>query len=271
MADLLSLQGSIKRDPTGYKEEFLTQLRHYRATLEIFMLKPSTDSGDFQNLITFVSQVAHCYPNTTAEFPQELMNLLDQHHAVLDSALRRCLVTALVLLRNRGVLDSVKVLPLFFRLFKVQDKTLREYLFTHIIADVKAHNKKGRNEKFNRSIQNFMYSMVADENEASAKRSLAVLTELYRRNLWRDARSVNVIASACFHKSPRVMLAALKFFLGHDQEGDGSDDDGDDQDEKRRGKVRNDTILRLVHYFKSQTPSHAPRAPYVIFNFLTLF
>lgn len=90
-------------------------------------------------------------------------------------------------------------------------------------------------------MQNFMYGMVADENESSAKRSLAVLTELYRRNLWRDARTVNVIASACFHKSPRVMLAAVKFFLGHDQDsGDdaGGDDDEDDEPSGRKKASR---------------------------------
>lgn len=31
------------------------------------------------------------------------------------------------------------------------------------------------------------------EEEASALRALAVLTDLHRRNVWRDARTVNVI------------------------------------------------------------------------------
>ena len=33
VADLKALQGKIKRDPGGYKEEFLLQQRHYRALL----------------------------------------------------------------------------------------------------------------------------------------------------------------------------------------------------------------------------------------------
>lgn len=32
-ADLKALQGKIKRDPEGYKEEFLLQFRHYHALL----------------------------------------------------------------------------------------------------------------------------------------------------------------------------------------------------------------------------------------------
>lgn len=41
-----------------------------------------------------------------------------------------------------------------------------------------------------------LYGMVVDDNEAAAKRSLAVLTELWRRHVWHDARTVNVIGEA---------------------------------------------------------------------------
>ena len=100
------------------------------------------------------------------------------------------------------------------------------------MSDIKAQNRKHRNEKLNRTLQNFMYSMLADDNVTAAKKSLAVLTELYRRQVWRDARTVNVIASACFHKSPAVMLAALRFFLGLDVAEESDDEDAGDKDEK---------------------------------------
>jgi protein SDA1 len=38
-----------------------------------------------------------------------------------------------------------------------------------------------------------MYGIISDDNEAIAKKSLAVCTELWRRHVWRDARTVNVI------------------------------------------------------------------------------
>ena len=39
-------------------------------------------------------------------------------------------------------------------------------------------------------------SVIQDENEGAAKKGLAVLTEMWRRHVWRDARTVNVIAAA---------------------------------------------------------------------------
>jgi len=79
-------------------------------------------------------QVCTCYPEQTAGFAQEVMDLLDRHYAVLNSALRQSLVKSLILLRNRGHLKSAEVLPLFFRLFRCQDKGLRDLLFKHIVA-----------------------------------------------------------------------------------------------------------------------------------------
>lgn len=60
-------------------------------------------------------------------------------------------------------------------------------------ADIKTANQKHRNEQLNRSIQNFLYGILEADNDVAAKKSLAVLTELWRRHVWRDARTVNVI------------------------------------------------------------------------------
>lgn len=147
---------------------------------------------------------------------------------------------ALILMRNRSQLEALQVLPLFFRLFRCQDKALRHMLFRHIVSDIKSANKHCRNEKLNKALQNFMYGVIADDNEAAAKKSLAVCTELWRRHVWRDARTVNVIASAAQHKSSRIMLAVLKFFLGQDAADEGgSDGSGDERapDEEAKAKM----------------------------------
>jgi hypothetical protein len=112
--------------------------------------------------------VSKVYPTTTAPFARQLMALLDPSLAAaaaaaagddastaaggssssgvvaaaaggggaarLDPALRRAAVAALILLRNRGQLDPLALLPLLFRLFAVPDKALREMLLRHIIA-----------------------------------------------------------------------------------------------------------------------------------------
>lgn len=67
------------------------------------------------------------------------------------------------------------------------------------LADIKAANQKHHNDQLNRSMQNFMYSALEDSHEGGAKKALAVLTELWRRQIWRDARTANVIGVANIH------------------------------------------------------------------------
>lgn len=43
-------------------------------------------------------------------------------------------------------------------------------------------------------------------------------------------------ASAAYHKSPRILLAVMKFFLGQDTDDDDSDDDNDN-DEPNKGET----------------------------------
>ena len=228
----------IKRDPGGYKHEFQLQYKHYEATRDIFLLQPSKNSKEFADLIMFVAQVSHCYPKECKEFRRELMELLEKHATVLDAMLRRSLVQALILVRNRGLLEAQELLPLLFKLFKCQDKLLRKQIFQHIVADLQRSNAKHRNDKLNRKIQNFLYSIVSEDNEVSAKKSLCVLTQMYHKRVWSDANTVNVVANAVFHKSSRITVAALKFFMGHDDvDSDIESDDEEVQMEASREDV----------------------------------
>ncbi|CAM9853756.1 unnamed protein product [Choristocarpus tenellus] len=117
---LPQLQNLIKRDRDGYKDEFLQQHRNYLSELEIFKLKPSKESDRFSELVTFLSHVAPCYKEECADFAPQLKDLLEQHAVILTPSVRMKLVQALILLRNRGIIDPTELLRLFFGLFRCQ-------------------------------------------------------------------------------------------------------------------------------------------------------
>ena len=59
-ANLPQLQNLIKRDPQGYKDEFLQQWNHYQSTRKIFAMSPdgqSSSAQSFREMVTFISQV----------------------------------------------------------------------------------------------------------------------------------------------------------------------------------------------------------------------
>ncbi|KAL6264384.1 hypothetical protein P5V15_004496 [Pogonomyrmex californicus] len=229
--NLPQLQNLIKRDPESYKEEFLQQYQHYKSTLEVFHLEPTQFNKSLDELVTFLAQVAHCYPGDLKTYPQEIVDILQTHNVILDNEMRMTFCKALIQLRNKSLLEPTALLSLFFELLKCQDKVLRQFLQTHIITDIKNINAKHKNAKVNAVLQNFMFSMLKDPNVRAAKMSIDIMIELYKKNIWNDIKTVNVIATGCFSKITKVVVASLKFFLGTDPEEKESDDSDSSDDE----------------------------------------
>jgi protein SDA1 len=134
LQNLPQLQNLIKRDPASYRSEFLNQYNHYVSLLRILQQSPlafsnsnsefdaagaSSSSGGnnttagqtFRELVTFVAQVAQCYPEETKTFPQELSALIleDGRGAKgLGNDTRKTIVQNLVMLRNKDVISSIE-------------------------------------------------------------------------------------------------------------------------------------------------------------------
>ena len=56
-----------------------------------------------------------------------------------------------------------------------------------------------------------MYTMLNDSDLLAAKKSLDVMVELYKKNIWKDAKTVNVIASACLSDLTKVLDSTQGF------------------------------------------------------------
>ncbi|KAJ8884267.1 hypothetical protein PR048_016124 [Dryococelus australis] len=228
--NLPQLQNLVKRDPASYREEFLQQHCYYQSLVKLFCLHPDKYDKNLDELVMFMAQVSHCYPDVLDKYPQELMNLLQNHYTVLDSAMRMTFCRALILLRNKNLLLPMDLLSLFFQLLRCHDKVLRKFLENHIITDIKNMNSKNKCVRVNTALQNFMFNMLKDSNAKAAKMSVDIMVELYKKNVWNDAKTVNVIATACFSKFSKVVTAALKFFLGSDEPEKKSDESDSDNE-----------------------------------------
>ena len=237
--NLPQLQNLIKRDPESYKEEFLQQMRHFNSTLQVFELTPAEFNENLHELIMFLAQVAKCYPEDLANYPQTLIDLLRKHSTVLNTDMRLSFCRALILLRHKDLLEPAVLLQLCFDLLRCQDKALRKFLKDHIVSDLKAVNSKHKDVRLNTTMQNFMFTMLKDSNKIAAKTSLDVMIELYRKNAWRDAKTVNVIGTACFSDITKLMVTAVKFFLGNDEEEEEEDSDDDDIPDLKDVKMAN--------------------------------
>jgi protein SDA1 len=89
----------------------------------------------------------------------------------------------------------------------------------------------------NKKMQNFIFEMLQDPNETASKRSLAVMIELYKRKIWNDDKTVNVIAQGCLNDNPKIIAAAAKFFLVLEYDWASDSEGGDTSDEENEQKM----------------------------------
>ena len=269
-ANLLNLQNLMKRDPQSYLEEFRQQQRHFMANLQIFQSNINTSNmttagssltapvggssalgshagtsgakqhkfhSDFGGLIIFLAHVAPCFKNESSNYSKQLLDLLTNHYEVLDPPLRKTIVQSVILLQNRGMIDRMVLLPILFQLFKIQDKPLRQLLFSHIVSDIKRINYKKVPGylKINSQLQNYMYTMLSDKTSPlAAKKSLDVMIDLWRRKIWNDEKTVHAIQNASFSKDTKIKVTALRFFLGMTF----YDEEEEEEEEEEKAEIR---------------------------------
>lgn len=245
-----SLQYKIRRDPKSYHDDFLNQYGQYQTQRDIYIASPAsaTSAGivSFRDLIDFVTHVTDCYPETTKDFPQDLKDILTQHHAQLESELREKIVGSLVLLRRKEILDSAQLLnTLFPILVSTPSKTLRSLLFTKILSDLRTSNSKATNHKLNRTIQTVLHNLLTSDR-ASSKGIWAVkiTRELWKRQIWTDSKAVEIMKEAALADNEKVVGGGVRFFLGGDKEREEMEDESSDDEKVDMGKLKHQSTLR---------------------------
>jgi protein SDA1 len=290
---LSQLQNLVKRDPAGYLSDYQAQTRRLESELNILQLQPATEpSPRLIELIQFAAAVSSSsYRGAESDrIAALLIRLLLGQHATetdtittttttaaavdissmpaaalsLNKQVRKTCVSALILMRNKGVLAPVRLMELFFRIMSViPDKGLREMLYKHLVNDIRNINKKGkRDDTVNRSVQTFVHRIVAatgaandDDDEAvvAAKRGTDLVCELYRRRVWTDERAVAIVASAVQSNNTTVATRAMRFFLNIEEKM--NLDTKRQQEEEWAGAMEVDYHLysRKTHSRKRQT------------------
>lgn len=130
------------------------------------------------------------------------------------------------------MVDVGETLALFMELQSLGDRNLRKLAFSHVVHSIRKMNQKHKNDAQNRSLQNIVFSMLQQEDEAKAKRALITLCELHRRKVWFDERTANAICTACFHSSSRIMIATLSFLLDYEKIEDDDDSDASSSEDE---------------------------------------
>jgi protein SDA1 len=241
----------------------LNQYGQYQTQRDIYMASPSTATSagivSFRDLIDFVSHVADCYPEDTAQFPDDLRNILTQHHAQLESELREKVVGSLVLLKRKEIIDSSSLLnTLFPILVTTPSKTLRSLLFSKILSDLRTSNSKSTNHRLNRTIQTVLYNLLtSDRTSSKGIWAVKITRELWKRQIWTDSKAVEIMKEAALADNEKVVGGGVRFFLGGDKEREELEDDSSDEEKIDMGKLKHQMGINKKTKKKAKTLERA--------------
>lgn len=150
-------QDKIKRDPTLYNEEFNKILEVFQVIFDDFLQCPNKQVKGIKELVLFFAHVGYIYPKRISFIPFKLISLIENNYSNISPEIRFAIVESLSLLRKKNLLEAVeylylikfsskfRILPLFFKLLKCQDKELRKKLQDIIISDLTKVNKVHKN------------------------------------------------------------------------------------------------------------------------------
>lgn len=221
--DLIILQERCRKDPSAYKEDFEMQQSHFLALVESTRHEPSTTNTRLSEVASFMGCVISCYKESSLKLGEPIVTILSESGPTMNPTNRKALVGLLGILRSKNLIDEKLVIPLFFKLLACHDKLLRSILHGHIISDLRRIQNSSK-----RHLQSFLFSSLTNSNEKYVKRILFVLIDLFRKSIWNDPKSANIIASTCFHESTSIAIIAAKFLLDSNVRNIGDDDDDDD-------------------------------------------
>ncbi|PBJ71448.1 hypothetical protein BCY84_16789 [Trypanosoma cruzi cruzi] len=212
---LLLLQNCTRRDPEAYRDEFISQLDHFKALSKTIMTQKTTNP-QYITVLNYICHVCHCYPAESVEVAEVVLRLLQEYKgSAMTPELRLALVKSLALLRSKNIVSAVRSFPLFFQLLQEREKNLRRLILSHIVSDVRKVNMPGAKNgaQVNKMAQNFLFSVMAEDDPVQARCAEMVMIDLYRRRVWANERTVEVLTQACFTRHTPILRTALRFFL----------------------------------------------------------
>lgn len=80
------------------------------------------------------------------------------------------------------------------------------------------------------------------------------MIELYKKGIWKDDKTVNVLAEGCLNDNPKICTNAIKFFLTIQHENE--EDEDEDTDSENEGKSASDKIMDLKKRKGSKMTKH---------------
>ena len=157
---------------------------------------------------------------------------------------------------------SGRLLQTFFPILTTTpSKSLRTLLYQKILSDLRVSNAKITNHPLNRTTQTLLYDlMVSDRTSPKAIWAVKITRELWKRQVWTDAKAVGIMKEACLADNVKVVIGGVGFFLGGDKEREELEDESSDEDALDLGKLKHQMGINKKSRKKARAMENAVAA-----------
>lgn len=73
--------------------------------------------------------------------------------------------------------------PELFQMFRIKDKSIKEIIFNFLIRDIKSQVNVTNKKAMDKDMKLFLFNIIKSQSTKIAKKTLALLTELWRRQV----------------------------------------------------------------------------------------
>lgn len=147
---------------------------------------------------------------------------------------------------------------LFPILISTPSKNLRTLLFQKILSDLRTSNANATNHRLNRTIQSVLFTLVSSDPEsAKGLWAVKITRELWKRQIWSDSKPVEIMKEASLADNEKIVVGAVKFFLGGDKEREELEDESSDEEAVDIGRLKHQMGINKKSTKKARAVDHA--------------
>uniref|UniRef100_A0A3Q0KJP0 Protein SDA1 n=1 Tax=Schistosoma mansoni TaxID=6183 RepID=A0A3Q0KJP0_SCHMA len=253
---LSELSYHLTRDPLSYRTDFEEQLENFSTLKQSFSSAPSQYISRLEELLSFLSQAVRYYPEHVADFSTSVIQTLLSRSFGMHPEMRMGFLRAFMRLRTKNLIPATQAVDIAFKLYRCRDKQVRKTLRHFLVSDIKRMNKCQKQTKANAVILSFLSKMIKDNSSTVAREAVLILLCLFKKNVWNDARTANVIADSCLMGNKKVYVPAIQFFLGKSKALDEMETSSDSESDNEESKIKQ---LRLGHRVGVKTKGRQKR------------
>ncbi|RYH32041.1 hypothetical protein EON65_01415 [archaeon] len=216
ITSLATLQIVIKKDPASYYDDFLRQYQHFVHEVELYKLRPLSSTETLVSLADFLNHTIIHYPKEVKEYFSTIFQMIEKQADQFEPTMRLKFFQSLMMTYKYAEINSIVVIKLAFQTFNIFDKTLTRVLYDFIYKEIKYNSKTKVNLAFIRELQGYCYEILESSTGKVCKKMIEVVNEVYRKKIWIDAKTINIVVSGCYHQDHSVVQACIQFLLGID-------------------------------------------------------